>query len=165
MILLFEGPDYSGKDTLIAKMRQKDNVIYFHNGTYSSQAHAMKAYRQQIKTVHRILEHTFSDVQIIFNRAHISSWIYGQIIRNEIILDEEYFDIDNEFAALNTQVIKCLPPKEICMRGWENRIHEEYVKDLDLMEQVYDFYANDFELTTNLPYVTYDFTKEKDYVN
>jgi len=160
MIYLFEGPDHSGKDTLIQRMTPKKDVIYFHNSTYPSQAHAMRAYRGQLRQVEDILQHTFSDVTFVFNRCHISSWIYGQIIRNEHILDHEYIAIEERFKALNAQVIRCLPPKETCINGWANRVNSEYVKDQDLMEQVYDFYAHDFDSVTSLPYITYDYTQE-----
>ena len=165
MITIFEGPDHSGKDTLIEKMMKNRECIYFYNSTYPSQAHAMKAYRSQLNIVKDIITHTFGDLSIIFNRAHISSKIYGEIIRDEKVIDAEYYAIEQQFLELNAQVIRCLPPKEIVLAGWEGRLDEEYVKDTEQMSKVYDYYAQDFDSTTDLPYITHDFTKELEYAN
>ena len=165
MIMIFEGPDHSGKDTLIEKIIKNRECLYFHNSTYPSQAQAMRAYRAQLNTVRDILTHTFGELSVIFNRAHISSKIYGETIRDEKVIDREYDDVDRQFSDLNAQVIRCLPPKETVLAGWEGRIDEEYVKDKERMSEVYDYYAQDFDSTTNLPYITYNFTEELEYAN
>jgi thymidylate kinase len=160
MILIFEGPDYSGKDYLIDKMSldaPQYSTLYFHNSTYASQALAMKAFKRQLNIVDQVFNHTYGDIQVYFNRFHISSAIYGSIVRGENLMLKEYNEIENHLIKLNAQIILCLPPKNIVLKGWKSRIDEEYVKDEELISQVYDEYCK-ISNHTALPILKHDFT-------
>lgn len=160
MIVIFEGPDYSGKDHLINSIREesdKYSTMYFYNSVYKSQAIAMKAFKGQLYITESIFNNTYGKAGTFFNRFHISSAIYGSVVRGERLMYNQYNEIEKTLSRLNAQIILCLPPKDIVLKGWEDRLDEEYVKDKDLMSQVYDEYCQ-IENYTSLPIVKHDFS-------
>ena len=101
MILIFEGPDNSGKGTLISNIKTYYKNISFHTLHYSnikgftsdeSIKYGKKLYFEMFKIIEFCAN---QNISLICDRSHIGEVVYGPIYRN---YDGNYiFDIENEF--------------------------------------------------------------------
>ena len=164
MILIFEGPDHSGKDHLIEQLRTP-NTFYFHNGAYPTPNEAYSAFMSQIDVIENYLTTTFhKDPKIFLNRSHISEQIYSRCCREEFMNRNQVEEIDDRLLNLGARVIRCLPPKNIVMAGWaiRNEQGKEFINDKAIMEKVYDMYVN-IEDWTKIGYIHHDYTKTTEF--
>jgi len=151
MIVLIEGPDGSGKSTLIEKVFKLNKFHVIHNGVYPTPHSAYSSYIQQIEE-ENTLEHG-----IVFDRLHISQAIYGPIMRDE---NPEYVlhnIVDNMLYDRKAVVVLCQTKASLI--NWEKRNKEklEYVTDLVKFVKIMNCYRN-IRSYTRLPFVTYDYT-------
>lgn len=106
-VLIIEGPDNCGKDTLIKTIEQTNKVKVMH---CSKPAHSddpeesLRLQREEFSSIaeqviesYKKMEHDF----IIMNRFHYGEWVYGQMYRNEDpdSIRKMLAEIDNQLAS------------------------------------------------------------------
>lgn len=159
MILILEGPDGAGKTTLAETLRQRfqgNGMVHIvKHGPYTGiePEHLCRIYFRAMSPAL-----TFDDT-VIMDRSWISEPIYGEVYRN----GQNRIDMPRkrmlERVALSrgVVVIHCQPDFETCAETFEKRPDEEYLDDINQLEQVYEEYEA-LPLITNLPTVHYDYT-------
>lgn len=156
MIILLEGPDASGKTTLVKNEFISRGFQYIHNGVYPSPEHAYQAYVNQLKDL------TSTD-NVVIDRMHLSERIYGRIYHGEFMADESYWHIDSMLEKLNAIALICITNFHETLRIWSARKKDELIKDPKVFERIYDEYwscvlANDMNRAyTNLITYSYDY--------
>lgn len=153
MNLLIEGPDCSGKSTLIQTVLSDYCVI--HNGVYKSPDLAYKAYMEQIPSNYSAIVCPL----IVWDRQYVSEQIYGPIFRGKGLSQEQVEAIEAKHRALNTVVVLCAPPKEVVMQQWKlrNAKREEYIEQESYFEKIVDEYFGNFEAHCSLPFITFNY--------
>lgn len=150
MILLFEGCDCSGKSTLIKE--QFNDIRYVHHGAYPTPTDAFQAYDE-------LLDSLLPNEDIVLDRMHISERIYGQVYHDAWMSDERYSYLEHRLSQLKTIVIFCRPPLRVVIDQWRQRQHDEMIKDVNKIEEVYIEYSSLWKYTL-LPVFTYDWTNQ-----
>jgi len=163
-LFLLEGPDCAGKTTLkndIISLAKEANMecLEFHNGPYPSPTEAAKSYHKQLDQAEKFMSETDNGI-VIWDRAHISSLVYGLIIDGEIMDHRAFQELDDRFYFYDTQLIYASPPKEKVLSLWEENIDDELVKQRQQMELIYDFYDYAATSCSILYRVHYDWTND-----
>jgi len=157
MILIFEGPDCCGKDTLISEWENKNGKAdyYAHNGPYPSLEASYEAYHKQIDELAKL---KFWEVGIL-NRSFISQVIYAPMLNGpEFLATREMVDeVQARLMGLGAFVIFCITPYEECSKLWKARIADELVKDEEQYRLIYEMYMNTFS-GTKMNCHLYDYT-------
>lgn len=133
MIILLEGPDASGKTTLVRQEFIPRGFQYIHNGVFPSPSHAYEAYINQLKFL------TPND-NVIIDRMHISERIYGRIYHGECMNDDSYWHVDSMLEKLNAIALICITNFHETLRIWASRQKDELIKDPKIFERIYDEY-------------------------
>lgn len=106
-ILIIEGPDNCGKDTLIKTISSTSKVKVMHCSKpehHDSPEESLRAQRDEFSRIadsiidlYKKNEHDF----IIMNRFHYGEWVYGQMYRNEDpdSIRRMLAEIDNQLAS------------------------------------------------------------------
>lgn len=159
-LIILEGADCTGKSTLLNKIKNEDTLV-IHNGVYESRTVAFETYIDQIA------DNIYKSV--ILDRSYISELIYGSIYRGE-----KNHEWKSEIRLLESMmvsyfsplVIVCLPPIEIVLNEWQNRINTEYIKDSYTIEAIYAEYQLNIGNYTSLPVVPFNYAQpEQSYIN
>lgn len=165
MNIIIEGPDCSGKSTLIKTIFNDQCII--HNGVYRSPKLAHRAYMDQIPSNQMCRDNPY----IVWDRQYISEQIYGSIYRNACMFKDQVDAIELKHRFIKTIVIVCNPGTDTIMTEWARRRNagQEYVEQLDCFEQIVDVYTNKFDSICNLPffefnYLTDDISSIKDRI-
>jgi len=125
MIVIVEGMDRCGKDTLI-----KSITKYLYNLDYLKSVHVLHYSNLPIREKDKVIQASFSlyydmfriaeyslceNFHLIMNRAHLGEWVYGYIYRNyeaKFIYDIElhYFDLMDKICLITLvdSSLKCL---------------------------------------------------------
>lgn len=129
-IVICEGPDASGKSTLINQLMERHpNNCYIHN-----------AVTQDIHSLHKnTIDAALVASQehwVFIDRLHLSEQIYGTIFRNGPSYDVSTFDreLDN---ILNLHRILCMVDKETSLAKHAERKDKEMFDDIS---KVWDMY-------------------------
>jgi thymidylate kinase len=154
MNLIIEGPDCSGKSTLIAAAFADFCVI--HNGVYKSPTDAFNRFMQQIPSVHNAVNHPI----LIWDRNYPSELIYGDIYRQKTLTAEQTEEVETAHLAMGTIVVLCLPPRDVVLAAWRDRKNhgQEYVEMEDSFNLILDAYYENFSDICQLPCIIYDYT-------
>ena len=154
---LLEGVDGSGKttlkDELIAEIKLLNptmRIKYFHNGVYPSSDEALDAYLKQ-------LEEAKNYDAVIWDRAHLSSYVYGAIFHADIPTHQKYQFVDARFAE-TTVLIHCKPPYMDAKANWMSRPHAELLDDKNHHRAVYDMFDYACQESV-LKRISYDYTQ------
>lgn len=125
---IVEGPDGAGKSTLIEKLGGfavhlkslrgglggRDDLP---DGWASHQRDTLAAYCEWFDWVGKVGP-SITNKPIIFDRFHLSEWVYGPILRNtQLITPEVLKGVTNKLMAHSAPVIVCLPPWETTYRN------------------------------------------------
>lgn len=106
-ILIIEGPDNCGKDTLIKTIMQTSKVKVMHCSKpehHDSPEESLRAQHEEFSSIadsiiesYKKNEHDF----IIMNRFHYGEWVYGQMYRNEdpASIRKMLAEIDNQLTS------------------------------------------------------------------
>lgn len=154
-IVIVEGPDGSGKSTLIANHFSDFQVV--HNGVFNSPEDAYLAYAAQLS----ILE---DSEKIVFDRMHISQDIYGPICRNEPRKLKSHRAIETLLYYREAVVVLCYTNQS--HKNWQerNRGNGEYIRDLDRYLEIFSEYHFDkIGEHTSLPFILYDYTVDENW--
>lgn len=153
MNLLIEGPDCSGKSTLIQTVLSDFCII--HNGVYKSPDLAFKAYMDQIPSNYSAIVCPL----IVWDRQYVSEQIYGPIFRGKGLSQEQVEAIEAKHRALNTIVVLCNPPKDVVMQQWRlrNAKREEYIEQESYFDKIVDEYYENFATHCSLPFIEFNY--------
>ena len=130
-IVVVEGPDCSGKTTLINKLMERHpNNCYIHN-----------AVTDDIKSLH---ENTLQAAYIasknhwvFIDRLHLSEKIYGTVFRNGPSYDIDTFDV---YATnfMKVKKILCIVDKETVLAKHAERIDKEMFNNISTIWDMYN---------------------------
>jgi len=149
-MILIEGPDCSGKTTLIEE--EFGHLNRKHNGLYPSPTHAYNAYLQQIS------DFLSFNTSIVFDRMHLSEFIYGTVMRDEYTINSEQFNtIEEQLTIAECITVVCLPHLSKCLKTWWDRQDDEYVSKEQKFISIYEYYTCSHNLS-NVPVLYYDYT-------
>lgn len=106
-VLIIEGPDNCGKDTLIKTIMQTSKVKVMHCSRPAHSDDPKESLRLQHEEFSSIAESIIESYKknkydfIIINRFHYGEWVYGQMYRNEDpdSIKEMIFDIDKQLTS------------------------------------------------------------------
>ena len=162
-LLYIEGPDHSGKTTLIEKIRKEQDRFY-HNGVFNSPQEAYFAYKMQIMCYE---EDNFENdiITTIMDRGPCAEQIYGSIMRNQNMSAPMLEDLLLHLNRVEAHMIICLPPMITCLEGWMSRRDQEYVKDTELYKDVWRGYNDLLQSAENIPLeiTHYDYTVQPEF--
>lgn len=142
-LIIVEGPDCSGKTTLIDNIRRKHDVVV-HNGVYQSPDAAYTAYRKQLRDFLNMWKEVDlpENSRLILDRSILSQAVYGPIMRNEQFDALQYSLFQNILKEFNYRIVICLPPFGRIVIPWAKRVEKEYVDDFEKMCLVYAAYES-----------------------
>jgi len=153
MSIIIEGPDCSGKSTLI--LEEFNDLCVIHNGRYPSPMEAFKAYLGQCPSPR------YNFHNIVWDRNYPSEQIYGKIYRSKNIGQEHIDVLEKHLADIKTVIVLCCPPKETIINNWRKLKQErnEYIENESYFEDIVNEYDKYFNLYVMLPVVHYDYTE------
>lgn len=102
-LIIIEGTDNTGKDTLISKILEKyPTITLIHCGKPLTKKYSEKEQDELFNTyIDNIVNGTYDNTHvIIMNRSHIGEYVYGILYRNRIV-DE----VGNMIINLNKKLI------------------------------------------------------------
>ena len=139
MIIIFEGPDGSGKTTLAAKVRQVANTANLHtahHGPYPGVSANDLAHAYFMSLTPAL---TYNDT-VLMDRSWYSEPIYAKAVRNteSRIVTTHRRMLERAAMSRKAVVVQCLPSLETCLEAYGER--PEYAKR-EQMSEVYDLYA------------------------
>lgn len=155
MLVIIEGPDGSGKTTLIAQEFTNRKFSVVHNGVYPSPDEAYRNYELQIGIVRN--NRDANKLNIVHDRSYISQAVYGPIMRNEHIDWEAHEKIDRLVLAARGVIVYCRT--DASMGNWRARLAKkgEYITD----DKKYIAVCQGFDVIlsrrTQVPVLIYDY--------
>lgn len=155
MIYIIEGPDGSGKSTLVDKLKAVHNdAVVMHFGAPETADEADKYWQVYL----RALQHN-ADKTIIFDRSWYSDMVYGPIMRGRLELQEPCKDaLEMAVKALGGGIVIYCTGKQSTMWSRCQKRGENYIKDVEQHKAIcqrYDLVMHGIKL---LPVVRYDTT-------
>ena len=154
-LTIVEGPDGGGKSTFARAYAVQTNAQYVHFGPMLKMGPQVG--RVFVEAMQPALL-GLSDV--VFDRSWLSERPYGLAYRNGVDRIGPVVQRMLERLAMRcaTVVVRCLPPWETVKASFLARPSEEYLKDTQQLYSVYRWYNT--RLTTALPMIDYDFTRD-----
>lgn len=152
-VWIVEGPDGSGKSTLAQALARRLQGVLVHHGSYlmcdSFDLHAI----YQMSMAPAIDGHA----DVVLDRCWLSEPIYGDVMRSGVcrVPSDSKRHLERLAEAGGAVVVLCLPAFEVCLKTFEGRPQEEYLKKADQLRRVWDGYA---QMKTTLDVVRYDRT-------
>lgn len=136
-LIIFEGPDGAGKTTLAKAVTERFDADYVHCGPFP-QVSASLPHLYVDAMMPAVLGHR----NIVMDRCWISEKPYGLAYRHgaDRIGDRQRL-LERLALRCSTIVIQCLPPFETVLQNFINRKGEEYLKTVDQLKAVYDWYT------------------------
>lgn len=106
-ILIIEGPDNCGKDTLIKMISSVNEVHIMHCSKpehHDSPEESLRLQREEFLSIADSIIESYKKNEydfIIMNRFHYGEWVYGQMYRNEdpASIRKMLVEIDNQLAS------------------------------------------------------------------
>jgi thymidylate kinase len=138
-LLIVEGPDGSGKTSLIEKVRAgRPGATVLHHGAYAGETDIARHYMQSL--VKAIME---PDELTVFDRSWLAEPIYGHAARGgaDRISEKQRAVLNNLAIGAGAMLVLCLPPLEACRRAWAARLETEYLKRESQLAEVWRLYS------------------------
>jgi thymidylate kinase len=161
-LVIFEGPDGSGKSTAATKYAEETGSRMVHCGPYLDKG-------TQLKWIYlEAMLPALMDVDdVVMDRCWISEPVYGAVFRDGTDrLGQRGRDVLEAVARLvEARVVLCLPPEEVCLANWR-RCHAqggEYLQREEELRAVWRKYNDGaaIKTLTGLPMVRFDYTLEQ----
>lgn len=133
MIVIVEGIDKTGKTNFCKRLSGKTGIsvfrepVDFNNWRYKYSEDVREIMCEKMKSMVRLLKETYSDV--IFDRFHLSEWVYGTIERGSTMVSG-LREIDGILHELGAKVI-VFHPIDI---SYNSKVHG---RDLLYHEEMY----------------------------
>lgn len=160
-ILIFEGPDCSGKSILAREAAKLLRARYVHHGPYPN----VKKGASRL-FIDAAMPALLGYQDVVMDRSWLSEHIYGTVFRNGVdrIGPENKRMIERIMMRCATTVIRCDPGWEAVSSKWTARkelnSQSEYLDKLSQLSLVYKLYS---VLETSLPLVTYNYNVHKGF--
>lgn len=161
-MIIVEGPDGAGKTATIEKLgftRTHLKSLKGGIGGDGSQGGWAPGYNTVAAYASKVREAQLKPgAKIAFDRFHLSEAVYGPILRNQQLIDDDTMTIISHMLRdKQIPVILCLPPFEMTLANvmQEGRPRPEY-QTVEFLKRAYD------EFVRLQPWATivYDFTKD-----
>lgn len=155
MIYIVEGPDGSGKTTLVKKIQESNrNVRVMHFGAPTTDEEALNYYKVYAKAIASKDENEV----LVFDRSWYSDMVYGPVMRNREEMSQEHADMLSAMVVASGGgiIIYCTAPIKTL---WSRCMHrgETYIESQVQLQQISVGYANIMEKYVKyLPVVRYD---------
>ena len=149
-IIIVEGPDGSGKTTLVDYLADPLDAHTNHCGV--PVGHPM------IEYVDVAMMGLRTGKTLIVDRFHLGEQVYGPIMRGGDMLGLKGRLVLEGMLSLVFQplVVLCLPPYHVCLENWQANHADEYVKQ---QTKFYDVWNAFSQVSTTLPIYQYDYTE------
>lgn len=112
-VIIIEGPDNAGKNTIIRNLIDKfDSVKIIH--CHKPPAESLDPLKEMTKVYYKYADNTINDYRrdaveaVIFNRFYFDEWVYGQIYR-----EEKKEDIKEVIQTIEQFLLSNIPHKDI----------------------------------------------------
>ena len=148
-LIVVEGPDGSGKTTLVDYLAKELDGHTIHCGV--PVGHPM------IEYVDAATKGLREGPVTIMDRFHLGEQVYGPIMRNGDMLGLKGRLVLEDMlqAVFRVIVVICLPPYPTCLDNWHRNRADEYVKD---QVKYHDVWLGFQQVSTTLPVYVYDYT-------
>lgn len=161
-LLIFEGPDGSGKTTLTEKLMTMKKAKYGwqNHGAYKGEKRIMHHYLDSLRLARNTMDTAST---LILDRAWPSEPIYGSVYRHG--LDRlgaiRMRMLDRVALSLQGVIVLALPKIDQCVRAFESRREIEMLESVQQLKDVYKGYAQLLtpQKTTELPVIHYDYER------
>jgi hypothetical protein len=162
-LIIFEGPDGSGKTTLIGRIVKNcsgGTPRVTHHGAYLGVEDVEHIYAENLSHA-RDNAHQLH----LMDRSWIAEPVYGLAMRGGVcrVSDKQRQWLEMTALGVGATVVLCLPPFETCRKAWIGRLDREYPQKEAQLRAVWDGYrawVAGLPGSCSLPVVWYDYTKE-----
>ena len=168
-VIIVEGPDGSGKTTLIKNLQNRFVIKNLKAKRHGPPVDAEDLYE---RTKDLLMEATHSNVNCIIDRfGLIGEQIYGPICRGKdlwVDIPEKRQEIFSAFNTLNPFIIYCRPPANIIANLSNHEVKEydtpEHLKSLhENQALIIRSYDNFFANWKSYNFFIWDYTKPENY--
>lgn len=152
-LVIFEGPDCSGKTTVARRMAKHLDAVNIHHTSYNG-VHGdplMERYATSMGlSVH---------VPVVLDRCWLSEVPYGQVFRGGLdrLGPDRVQSLEKWANYLGAKVVLCLPPWNNVRDTFLLRQSEEMLTGMDQIKKVYGLYTN---MKTTVPLIHYNYTTD-----
>ncbi len=161
-LIILEGPDGSGKTTLIKRtaVHCAELPRMTHHGSYIGVEDVSSIYLRDVK-------HARDDTHRLhlMDRSWIAEPIYGSAMRGGAcrVSYQQRLWLEETALEAGAVVVLCLPPFEACRAAWASRLDKEYPQreaQLRAVWEGYDAWRRALPGSCLLPVVVYDRTRQ-----
>lgn len=155
-LIIFEGPDGSGKTTLARDYAAAIGARYVH---FSNMLGLNRGLARVY--VEGMLPALLGYQDVVFDRSWLSEVPYGKAFRGgaDRLGDVTRRMLERLALKCGAVVVMCRPPFDVCAGTFTNRPEVEYLKSVEQLRSVYDSYGSE---PTDLPICYWDYTTTLD---
>ncbi len=151
---VLEGPDGGSKTTLARTLQARYGSGYQHAGppfegaTPASLARYYAAMLTGIALGAEPTQLPGGEFRVVSQPCIIDRWalgetVYGPLFRGRSLIGmSEWRALAGLLDATSTPLVVCLPPRDVCMKNWQDRVEKETFKDRQRVLQAYEAYAS-----------------------
>ena len=131
-IILVEGPDCSGKSTLVDRLK---NTIHWDS---------LSLHHRDGDQFSRYLQVYSSHNHVVFNRGHVSEAVYGRLWREGNPFTKEEWNVLNDVCNLRMLVIVSFPSIETMRLRYQERKYSQQLSfdELDASRNLFEHYTD-----------------------
>lgn len=157
-ITIFEGPDGGGKSTAAREYAKVTKALYYHFSAWRHMGHQYP--RLYLEAMAPAL---MGYANVVLDRSWISDEPYNSVFHqaSRLVSDEMASMLERAAMRCETNIVMCLPPKEVCEVNFSCRGRKEMLSNTQQLSEIYDRYK-DFRSyqRSSLPTIEYDYTRD-----
>lgn len=148
MIIIIEGPDGSGKTTLANQMSMQTGYPIMHRSKPETKEEKEAMYKEYAALAS-------SKRNIILDRCWYSEMVYGNVMRDESVIDfYEMYDLEQLVANGGGMVIYCTGQPHVLYKRAKQR-GEDYITDYEDFKAICSLYDSLMGVPHKIPVVRY----------